>query len=169
MNRATRFFGWALIVVPTLLVVMLFISALSSPMSSGAGMSAANRPIGYILISGIAIVGWIGGTSTMFAMFHDPRRLPWRARSFVEGLFYPNDPSSPRHFEGPLATTPGNGISPLGLFIATVLHVPLLTFLPGLLVGWLLRGGVYDPIETLAVGAMTASILSWTVYLLAKV
>lgn len=157
-------------IVPSIVAALAFLASSLSDAKSGAGLSEDNRPIGFLMMAVAAAGGWIIGTSGMFSLFVATSRLPAAVRvSAMEIVFGMRSTlARPENLDEPLMTRHESRVSVGGLLILAFFTFPLFLFLAPLLLGWLLRPGVYRPLEMAAIGAMGVVVLAWTAFLLLR-
>jgi hypothetical protein len=169
MSRSRRVAALLTVVVPAIVVVVVFFYTASSHPSGGAGLSKDQRPYSFPLIAAGGLVGWVLGTSALFALFADARRLP---RYVLECAWAVIAAARPIGAGGRVrpAEAPSDGcwrgVSAWQLLVLAFIELPLFTFLLPLLLGWLLAPGVYDPIEAAGVLAMGMLAVGWAALLI---
>jgi len=168
--RSIRLATSLAVIVPSIVVAVAFLTSSLSHATSGAGLSEANRPIGFLMMAVAAAGCWIIGTSGMFSLFVATSRLPAAVRvSAIEIVFgMRSTPPRPHNLDEPFITRHESRVSVGGLLILAFFTFPLFLFLAPLLLGWLLRPGVYRPLEMTAVGAMGVVVVAWTAFLLLR-
>jgi hypothetical protein len=158
----------AVVVVSLSVCIAAFFASALSQASSGAGLAEAHRSIGFLAMAVFAVVGWILGTSAIFSIFVNPKRLPAPVRRLaVIIVFGPHRGASRvgENLDEPVVVGNTSRVSVRRLLGLAFIELPLFLFLAPLLLGWLLQPVVYRPPETAAVGTMAVVLVTWTVFL----
>jgi uncharacterized membrane protein YdjX (TVP38/TMEM64 family) len=149
----------ATIGVPFGLVIFMFVGTWLGNSTSGAGLSEDNRPIAVYMLSGIGAFGWFMATSALYAVHRPADGLPRTARAFAMNVIW----DSHSNQDGTLAARTTASIGRL-IGLALVL-LPLLMFLPPLMLGLLAQGRAWRAEEAASVVVMGAIVGSWSVFL----
>jgi hypothetical protein len=158
------------VIVPSLVVALAFLLSSVSDAGSRAGLSEADRPVGFLVMAVVAALAWILGTSSMFSLFVATTRLPAAVRGSAREIVLGHRRALARVEEQdePLITGDGRRISVGRLLILGFFTFPVFLFFAPLLLGWLLRSGVYRPLEMAAIGSMGVVVVAWTAFLLIR-
>jgi len=149
-------------ILPVALSVLVFLATWLNETRSGAGLSEDNRPIAMFMLAAFGAGGWLMGTSALYAIHRPPNRLPRTARLFALQVLWgwPSDEHGSR---------PARAVAGVRQLVGlAVVVLPVLTFTPPMLLGWLVQTGVWRPEEAAAVGAMGLVVVAWSLFLIAR-
>jgi hypothetical protein len=161
-SRARRLAAAATLLVPVTLAAVVFVLMCLGQSSSGAGLSAGNRPVMAILMSAFGAFGWFIATSALYALHRPARELPRTARAYGLHMIWGAGAGA---LDSRPARTTARIRDLLGL---AIVKLPLFMFLPPLLLGLLFQPDVWHADEAVAVGVMGAFVLGWSLFLTAR-
>ena len=169
---ATRLVRWAAVVVLLAVAIAAFGFAVTWQGTFGLAGTETDRLILTVIMAVLAAGGWAVGTSALFVLFCPPKRLPRGAHAIAAGYvrgYRSLQVLAEAEWRDHPAVNPGpTSISTGRLLGVAFLEIPLLVWLVPLLLGWLVRGDAYQPVQAACVAAMGVVAVSWAVILVLR-